>query len=354
MLSEMHLAPQEWPCVLPAIQAVLNNFSPSHRAGRTPLTAFTGHARDTPLCLTIPHSITNHSLSFIKAQQLAESTKLTQHVEQLHKEVTDKVSRQRRKQMEAHNANTHLVQPNFCVGDYVLRAEPKRIQHKLTLIWKGPYQVEKIFDNYTLRVNSLINGAQFVIHVTRTRLYHALLQTAEDLQAAAHFNNTIEFVVDKYGPLSKERTTGELCVLTKWLGFEDEEDAEEPIYDKRIDTPRMLKEHLHELAQKGDELAIKGLEQIAEWENNPCDDLPGTTGDTYPGRDSYAVRVVYLQLSLFELVFCYGVLLCVTRTRVPYIASTTLVHRNIVNSNATSFYPHSSLKKHSDQTSLTA
>jgi RNase H-like domain found in reverse transcriptase len=31
------------------------------------------------------------------------------------------------------------------------------------------------------------------------------------------------------------------------------------------------------------------------------------------------------------------VLLCVTRTRIPYIASTTLVHRNVVNSNALSF-----------------
>jgi hypothetical protein len=46
--------------------------------------------------------------------------------------------------------------------------------------------------------------------------------------------------------------------------------------------------------------------------------------------------------------------LCITRTRVSYMASTTLVHRNIVNINATSFYPHSSLSKHSDQTSLTA
>jgi hypothetical protein len=65
-------------------------------------------------------------------------------------------------------------------------------------------------------VNCLINGAQFITHVTRTRLYQdASLQTAEDLQAAAHFNNTVEFVVEKYGPLSKERTSGELCVLTK-------------------------------------------------------------------------------------------------------------------------------------------
>jgi transposase InsO family protein len=46
MLSEMHLAPQEWPCVLPAIKAILNNSPSSHRADQTPLTAFTGHARD--------------------------------------------------------------------------------------------------------------------------------------------------------------------------------------------------------------------------------------------------------------------------------------------------------------------
>jgi hypothetical protein len=63
------------------------------------------------------------------------------------------------------------------------------------------------------------------------------LQTAEDLQAAAHFNNTVEFVVDAFGALSKERTTGELCVLTKWRGFDEAENTEEPLYEKWIDTP---------------------------------------------------------------------------------------------------------------------
>jgi hypothetical protein len=65
MLSEMYLALQGWPCVLPAIQTVLNNSPSSHRAGQTLLTAFTGHARDTPLSLAILHPIANHSLSFI-------------------------------------------------------------------------------------------------------------------------------------------------------------------------------------------------------------------------------------------------------------------------------------------------
>jgi hypothetical protein len=123
------------------------------------------------------------------------------------------------------------------------------------------------------------------------------LQTAEDLHAAAHFNNTVEFVVDAFGPLSKERTTGELCVLTKWRGFDEAENTEEPLYEKWIDTPRLLKDHLLLLAEKGDELAIQGLEKVKEWEDNPGDYLPGTTGDTYPamptGRRASSISNFY-------------------------------------------------------------
>jgi hypothetical protein len=130
-------------------------------------------------------------------------------------------------------------------------------------------------------------------HVTRTPVQDALLQAAEDIQAAAHFNNTIESIFDKYGPLSKERTTGELCVLTKWRWFDEEEDTEEPLYNKWIDTPRLLKDHLLLLADKGDELAIQGFGKIKEWEDNPGDHLQGNTGDTYPDSYDYgAPRVI--------------------------------------------------------------
>jgi hypothetical protein len=150
----------------------------------------------------------------------------------------------------------------------MLRAELKRFKIKLTLVWKGPYQVDKVFDNHTLRVNSLINGAQLITHVTRTRFYQdAMLQTAEDLQAAAHFSNTVEFVIDKFGSLSNDKTTGDICVLTSWRGFDEAENTVEPIYEKWIDVPRMLKNHLQELADKGCELAVEGLDKIKIWES---------------------------------------------------------------------------------------
>jgi hypothetical protein len=45
----------------------------------------------------------------------------------------------------------------------------------------------------------------------------------------------------------------------------------------------------------GDELAIQGLEKIKEWEDNPGDDLPGTTGDTYPDSNDYgASRAIHI------------------------------------------------------------
>jgi hypothetical protein len=57
----------------------------------------------------------------------------------------------------------------------------------------------------------------------------------------------------------------------------------------------MLKTHLQELAEKGDELDIKGLEQIKEWEDNPGNDLPGTTGDSYADSYSYGpTRVIHI------------------------------------------------------------
>jgi hypothetical protein len=58
--------------------------------------------------------------------------------------------------------------------------------------------------------------------------------------------------------------------------------------------PRLLKDHLLLLTDKGDELAIQGLGKIKKWEDNPVDDLPGTTGDTYPNSCDYsAPRVIH-------------------------------------------------------------
>jgi hypothetical protein len=121
--------------------------------------------------------------------------KFTTQVEQLHKAVSTLVSRQRKEQMEAHNARTHLVEPNFHPGDYVLREVPKLRQHKLSLTWKGPHVVDNAYSNNTLRLRSLIKDVTLVTHVTRTRMFrdsdHAQRQDMSAVQLTAEFNHYV-------------------------------------------------------------------------------------------------------------------------------------------------------------------
>jgi hypothetical protein len=76
------------------------------------------------------------------------------------------------------------------------------VQHKLTIIWKRPYRVDKVFGNHTLRVNSLINGTQFA-HTSpgRARTRYCKRRKAYKPPPIS----TIELVVDKYGLLSKRK-----------------------------------------------------------------------------------------------------------------------------------------------------
>jgi hypothetical protein len=50
----------------------------------------------------------------------------------------------------------------------------------------------------------------------------------------------------------------------------------------------MLNKHPQQLANTGCELAIEAQAKVKEWESNPGDGLPGTTGDTYADSHSYS------------------------------------------------------------------
>jgi hypothetical protein len=222
--------------------------------------------------------------AFIKAQQLAEISKFTTHIKKLHKEVSTQVSRQRKMQMEAHNANANLVQPNFYEGDYVLRAVPKMRQHKLSLTWKGPYVVEKVYANHTLRLRSLIQDVTFISHITRARIYrnvdHDMRQEVSAMRLTAEHNQFIPYVVFQFGHVAVEKKTVDMFIFTEWVGFDAEEGTMEPLYEKWVDVPRLLTEHLQARADSGDELAHKALIKISEFENDMGDHRPHTMGDT--------------------------------------------------------------------------
>jgi hypothetical protein len=181
------------------------------------------------------------------------------------------------------------MQPNFYEGDYVLRAVPKMRQHKLSLTWKGPYVVENVYANHTLRLRSLIQDVTFITHVTRARIYrnvdHDMRQEMSAMKLTAEHNQFIPCVVSSFGHFTVERKTGDMFIFTEWVGFDPEEGAMEPLYEKWVDVPRLLTEHLQARADTGDEVADKALIKIAEFEADMGDHRPHTMGDTNsPGK----------------------------------------------------------------------
>jgi hypothetical protein len=74
--------------------------------------------------------------------------------------------------------------------------------------------------------------------------------------------------------------TGDMFVFTEWVGFGAEDGTMEPLYEKWVDVPRLLTDHLHARADAGDELSHKASIKISEFENDQGDHRPHTIGDT--------------------------------------------------------------------------
>jgi hypothetical protein len=71
---------------------------------------------------------------------------------EIHKQVAEKATRDRKAAMQKHNAKTHLRSPNFQVGDYVLFAEHRTSgMSNLQVKWKGPRRVASVESDYVRR-----------------------------------------------------------------------------------------------------------------------------------------------------------------------------------------------------------
>lgn len=107
---------------------------------KVPITAFTGMPPDSALLSILPpRQAQPGSLEFIKAQRLLHSATLLKSVEEIHKDVSHNGCRKLQATLKAHNANTHVQDVNFEVGDYVLVAQRlSSIGHKLRVKRRGP------------------------------------------------------------------------------------------------------------------------------------------------------------------------------------------------------------------------
>jgi hypothetical protein len=127
VLSELKMNAVEWLEVVNMVQSVLNNSLSTRLNKRTPMQVFTGHAETTPLALTLKDNVpVNAPLDFIKAQKLMEIEKLSKAMTEMHAQVAEKDTRDRKAAIQKHNDKMHVRSPNFQVGYYVLVAEHRK------------------------------------------------------------------------------------------------------------------------------------------------------------------------------------------------------------------------------------
>jgi hypothetical protein len=161
---------------------------------------FTGHAETTPLALMLKDNVpVNAPLDFIKAQKLMEVEKLSKAMTEIHGQVAEKATRDRKAAIQKHNEKTHVRSPSFQVRDYVLVAEHRQSGvSKLQVKWKGPHRVASVESDYVFVVENLLTKELKAAHASRLRFYKdkELNVIAELAQAADHNDHKL-YIVSK-------------------------------------------------------------------------------------------------------------------------------------------------------------
>jgi hypothetical protein len=190
VLSELKMYADEWTEVVNMVQSFLNNSLSKRLNKRTPMQVFTGHAETTPLALMLKDNVpVNAPLNFIKAQKLMEVENMSKAMAEIHAQVAEKATRDRKAAIQKHNDKSHVRSPNSQVGDYVLVVEHRKSGvFKLQVKWKGPRRVESVESDYVFVVENLVTKELKAAHATRLRFYmdKELNVTTELAQAAEH------------------------------------------------------------------------------------------------------------------------------------------------------------------------
>jgi hypothetical protein len=188
VLSELKMYADEWPEVVNMVQSVLNNSLSKRLNKRTPMQALTRHAETTRLALMLKDNVpVNAPLDFYQSEKLMEVQKLSKAVTEIHAQVAEIDTRDRKAAIHKHNEKTHVRSPDFQVSDNVPVAEQRKSGvSKLQFKWKGPRCVASVESDFVFVVQNLLTKELKAAHATRLRFYkdNKLNVTAEIDQAA--------------------------------------------------------------------------------------------------------------------------------------------------------------------------
>jgi hypothetical protein len=124
---------------------------------------------------------------------------LSKAMTEIHAQVAEKATRDRKAAIQKHNDKTHVRSLNFQMEDSVLVAEyRKSCVFKLQVKWKGPRRVASVESDYVFIVENLLTKELKAAHATRLRFYNDKeLNIIAELAQAAELNYHQLYVVSK-------------------------------------------------------------------------------------------------------------------------------------------------------------
>jgi len=257
LCSEWKLAPSDWPDITESIQSVLNH-APLKRLGlrdcnisgvyRTPLEVFTGLIPKRPLLRALP--MTKHEQVFntteLEARRIITIDELQNALEHMHKDVNEKVTSSRQRQIRRHNKHTNVTPSSFTQGDFVLVRRAKPGRHKLGFQWKGPKRIVDVKSQWVYEIEDLLTLKREVVHSKRLLLYRADMDGEEispDLLKAIEHTDANYHTADYINAVRMDGDSIQIQVV--WEGLPDESDYTwEPLSQVFEDIPLVLKTFL--------------------------------------------------------------------------------------------------------------
>lgn len=98
---------------------------------RSSLEVFTSHKPKRPVLRALPIYRNVSSVNEVRAQQTLDIDGLQSCLNNMHREVKERVDANRQRRVEKHNLQTNVKVFNFRVGDFVLVKKGVKTKHKL-------------------------------------------------------------------------------------------------------------------------------------------------------------------------------------------------------------------------------
>ena len=264
LLSEFRMKESEWPSVVPIIQSVLNHSKRPSLGNRAPVTVFCSLPADNPLRTVFPADTSKvQTLSETRAQRLINVESLEKRIEEMHKEVAERRTRQREQQTQRHNAKTNVRAVNFDIGDFVLVAKREQNDgHKVRVTWRGPRRVTRAVSDLIFECEDLLSGESALFHANRLKFFaDEKLDVTEELLATMDNNDPHFQKVEELLGLRFNEARGEYEVQVRWVGFDFEDPTWEPLTVMHEDIPERLDAFLREYQDKA--LAKRARDAVA-------------------------------------------------------------------------------------------